>query len=174
MNLTCPSCGATFLVEPERLGPTGRRLRCGVCRHTWHQAPLREDQAAEQASAKTVAEPFGPIKAPAEPVSEPSPGSRFEPAPASVGPEPAGPASVPAAEPSAAEVEERVSRRTFSNPAKPQPKPAQSSLAAGWAIYALVVIGLASGFYFGRAPLVAKIPEMTRLYDLFGLEEEAL
>jgi hypothetical protein len=45
-------------------------------------------------------------------------------------------------------------------------------LAAGWALYAVVVIGLASGFYYGRAPLVAMVPEMTRLYDLVGLNDE--
>ncbi len=185
MNLTCPSCGATFLVKPEQLGPAGRRLRCGECRHTWHQEPLAEnqavdqaveqaaEQAAEQASAKAVAEPFAPFEAPAEPAPEPSAGSRFEPAPEPAEPEPAAPVSAPAAEPSAAEVEERESRRTFSKPAKPQREAPQSSLAAGWAIYAVVVIGLAAGFYYGRAPLVAKIPEMTRLYDLLGLEEEA-
>lgn len=186
MNLTCPSCGATFLVEPEQLGPTGRRLRCGECRHTWHQEPLAEnqavdqavdqaaDQAAEQASAKTAAEPFAPFEAPAEPAPEPSAGSRFEPAPEPAESKPAAPMNAPVAEPSAAEVAERESRRTFSKPAKPQRKAPQSSLAAGWAIYAVVVIGLAAGFYYGRAPLVAKIPEMTRLYDLLGLEEETL
>jgi predicted Zn finger-like uncharacterized protein len=179
MNLTCPSCGATFLVEPEQLGPTGRRLRCGECRHTWHQEPLGEDQAAEQARAKTVAGPFAPFEARVEPAPEPAAGSRFEPTPGPAEPEPAepepaGPTSAPAAEPSAAEVEERVSRRTFSKPAEPRRKPSRSSLAAGWAIYAVVVIALASGFYYGRAPLVAKIPEMIRLYDLLGLEEEAL
>jgi predicted Zn finger-like uncharacterized protein len=187
MNLTCPSCGATFLVEPEQLGPTGRRLRCGECRHTWHQEPLGEDQAAEQARAKAVAEPFAPFapfEAPVEPAPEPAAGSRFEPTAGPAEPEPAepepaepefgGPARAPTAEPSAAEMEGQVSWRTFSKPAAPQRKPPRSSLAAGWAIYAVVVIGLAAGFYYGRAPLVAKIPQMSRLYDLLGLEDAAV
>jgi hypothetical protein len=38
----------------------------------------------------------------------------------------------------------------------------------------VVVIGLASGFYYGRAPLVAVVPEMTRLYDLVGLKDGVL
>ena len=189
MNLTCPSCGATFLVEPEQLGPTGRRLRCGECRHTWHQEPLGDDraveqvaarvseQAAEQASAKTMAEPFAPVEAHVDPAPAPPAKPAFEPAPEPVepdpDPDPPGPASEPAAEPSAAEVEERVSRRSFSKPARPQRKTPQSSLAAGWALFVVVVAGLAAGFYYGRAPLVAMAPEVTRLYDLAGIEDEA-
>ena len=167
MNVTCPSCGATFFVEPEHLGPTGRKVRCGECRHTWHQEPAGEDaaaeQAAEQASAKTAAEPFAPSEDHAEPAPEPEP--RPEPVPEPAEPE-------PAADTTAVEPEERVSRRAFSKPARPQRKPQQSSLAAGWALFVVVAVGLAAGFYFGRAPLVAMVPEMTRLYDLVGLEDE--
>ncbi len=36
----------------------------------------------------------------------------------------------------------------------------------------MVVTGLAAGFYFGRAQLVAMVPQMTRLYDLVGLSAE--
>ena len=177
MNLTCPSCGATFLIESAQLGPAGRRVRCGACRHSWRQAAVAEDQApapvpvpapvpapapgpavdpaAEQAAAKAAAQPFAP--------SEADPG-------ASKAPEPAKPAKPePQAEAGSGE---RVSRRAFSKPARPRPKQPQVSLAAGWSLYAVVVIGLASGFYYGRAPLVAMVPEMTRLYDLVGLNDE--
>ncbi len=189
MNLTCPSCGATFFVEPGQLGPAGRRVRCGDCRHTWRQKAVAEDQtaapapdpvpaedtAAEQAAAKAAAEPFAPSEA------ETGVGEAPEPAE----PEPraeAGPGADPGADPGAhpgagPEVEEsgtgeRVSRRAFSKPTRPRPKPPEFSLAVGWIIYAVVVGGLASGFYFGRAPLVAMVPEMTRLYDLVGLKDE--
>jgi hypothetical protein len=40
------------------------------------------------------------------------------------------------------------------------------------ALCLVVVAGLAAGFYFGRTPLVAMVPGMTRLYDLVGIEEE--
>jgi predicted Zn finger-like uncharacterized protein len=164
-----------FLVEPAQLGPTGRRVRCGECRHTWRQEAVSEDQApapapepepaadpaAEQAAAKAAAEPFAP--------SDVGVGEAPEPA------EPAKPEPPAAAAPEAedAGAGERVSRRAFSKPARPQPKQPQVSLAVGWAIYAVVVIGLVSGFYYGRAPLVAMVPEMTRLYDLVGLKDEA-
>ena len=192
MNLTCPSCGATFLVEPAQLGPAGRRVRCGACRHTWRQAPVAGDQApaivpaptpepepaldpaAEQAAAKAAAEPFAPSAADA--------GASEAPEPAKPDPQAqAAPRAAPGAAPGAAlgpalgteeaGSGERVSRRAFAKPARPRPKQPQVSLAAGWALYAVVVIGLASGFYYGRAPLVAMVPEMTRLYDLVGLKD---
>ena len=187
MNLTCPSCGATFQVEAERLGPAGRRVRCGECRHNWHQKPLGEGEAvaqaaaqavkqgakqtAEQASAKTAAAPFAPSEADAEPAPEPAAEPGFEPAPEPAEPEPAGPASEPVARTTTAEAEERVSRRTFSKPARPQRQPSQASLAAGWALFFVVVAGLAAGFYFGRAPLATMAPGITRLYDLAGIED---
>ncbi len=48
----------------------------------------------------------------------------------------------------------------------------EASLAAGWILFLVVVTGLAAGFYFGRAQLVAMVPQMTRLYDLVGLSAE--
>jgi hypothetical protein len=66
-----------------------------------------------------------------------------------------------------------VSRRVFSKPAQSQPKQPPVSLAAGLAISAVVVIGMASGFYYGRAPLVTLVPELTPLYNLVGLKDEA-
>jgi predicted Zn finger-like uncharacterized protein len=170
MKLTCPSCGATFRVEPAQLGPAGRKVRCGDCRHAWHQEPLAEseaaeqtaEQAVEQAGAKEAAAPFAPSEAQAETTSEP------EPPAAAVTPEVA-PEVALGATPGA---EERISRRAYSKPARPQRKAPQSSLAIGWVLFVVVVAGLAAGFYFGRTPLVAMVPGMTRLYDLVGVEEE--
>jgi predicted Zn finger-like uncharacterized protein len=183
MNLTCPSCGATFRVESAQLGPAGRRVRCGDCRHTWHQKAPGEDQAlapepelpadpaAEQAAAKAAAKPFAPSKVDAGAVesSESAKSARPDP-PAEAVPDVA-PGIIPGG-PGEAASGERVSRRAFSKPARPRPKQSSVSLALGWAIYGVVVIGLGSGFYYGRAPLVAMVPEMTRLYDLIGLKEK--
>lgn len=199
MTLTCPSCGARFRIAPEQLGPAGRRVRCGDCRHTWHQQPVAEAVAAEQAGARAAAEPFAPGAAPAEPAppkaaapkaaapkaaaeapppteaeTEPEPAPEpAAPPPTEAEPEP-GPAVAAAPEPAAAEAAERVSRRAFAKPARPQPKRPRFTLAAGWALYVVVVVALAAGFYFGRAPLVAMAPGMARLYDLVGIEDEAV
>ena len=139
------------------------------------------EQAAEQAAAKAAAEPFAPSEADtaadeaSEAAETPAPAEPEPPAKAARSDAPAGvPAGAPAGAPAGREAGggERVSRRAFAKPARPQSKKAGVSLAVGWVIYAVVAIGLASGFYFGRAPLVAAVPEMTRLYDLLGLEEE--
>ena len=185
MNLTCPSCGATFFIEAAHLGPAGRRVRCGDCRHTWRQKPVAEDQApapapasepaadpgAEQAAAKAAAKPFAPSEAAAASAA-PEPAEPSTPEP----PAKAAPAADPGTTSAVAEATpgERVSRRAFSKPTRPQPKRSLVPLAAGWTIYAVVIAGLASGFYYGRAPLVEMAPEMSRLYDLVGLKEEVV
>ncbi len=188
MNLTCPSCGATFRVGSAQLGPSGRRVRCGECRHTWHQKALVENQApapapapvlapepepaadptAEQAAAKAAAQPFAPSETEAGAGDASKPAERAKPEPPAK--------TVPEAAPGLEEAAfgDRVSRRAFSRPARPLPKQSSVTLAVGWAIYGAVVIGLASGFYFGRAPLVAMVPEITRLYDLVGIKDEVV
>lgn len=67
MNLTCPSCATTFVVETEQLGPGGRQVRCGSCGHSWHQ--VAEDEAQEPAPAATEAPP--PEAAPEPAATEP-------------------------------------------------------------------------------------------------------
>jgi predicted Zn finger-like uncharacterized protein len=66
MNLTCPSCATTFVVEFQQLGPSGRQVRCGSCGHSWYQAA--EDEAAADAAP---AEAVQPVAQPAaQPVQE--------------------------------------------------------------------------------------------------------
>ena len=179
MHLTCPSCGATFLVEPEHLGPTGRRVRCGECGHVWHQERPSEADAAERSEAKAAAAPFAPSEPTAEPAAEQAPEPAAKPA-AKPAAEPAAkaaaePAPEPAAEPAPEPVDtgERGPRRTASKPPSRARGRREASLAAGWILFLVVVTGLAAGFYFGRAQLVAMVPQMTRLYDLVGLSAES-
>jgi predicted Zn finger-like uncharacterized protein len=41
MILSCPSCSSRFLVDPRAIGPMGRQVRCGKCKHEWQAtAPL--------------------------------------------------------------------------------------------------------------------------------------
>ncbi len=181
MHLTCPSCGATFLVEPEHLGPTGRRVRCGECGPVGHPARPRAADAAERSEAKAAAAPFAPseptAEPAAEPVAEPAPEPAAKPA-AKAAPEPAPkPAPEPAAAPKPApepiDTGERGPRRTASKPPRRARGRRESSLAAGWILFLVVVTGLAAGFFFGRAQLVAMVPQMTRLYDLVGLSADS-
>lgn len=37
MIISCPACSTKFVVDAKKLGPDGRRVRCGNCGHMWHQ-----------------------------------------------------------------------------------------------------------------------------------------
>ena len=40
MRITCPECFAQFDVPDGAIKKTGRKLRCGQCKHQWHQLPI--------------------------------------------------------------------------------------------------------------------------------------
>ncbi len=40
MLIVCPTCASEFTLEPERIGPTGRVVRCAKCRGAWFVPPL--------------------------------------------------------------------------------------------------------------------------------------
>lgn len=37
MILTCPNCQTRYVVDPNKLGPSGRSVRCDSCQHSWFQ-----------------------------------------------------------------------------------------------------------------------------------------
>ncbi len=141
MNLTCPSCATTFVVEAEQLGPNGRQVRCGSCGHSWHQAP--ENGAGDSAPAAPEAPP----------------------------PEGVAPAAVPspvAAEPQDI-LERRARRRGPRPPRQKETRGGRSSLLLGWLLFLVVVLGLAAGLYFGRDQVLALVPAAAPLYRMAGL-----
>ena len=39
MIITCPSCSSRYPVDAASFEPSGRKVRCAKCGHSWHQAP---------------------------------------------------------------------------------------------------------------------------------------
>ena len=43
MRIICPECFAQFDVPDGAIKETGRKLRCGQCKHQWHQLPIPDE-----------------------------------------------------------------------------------------------------------------------------------
>jgi len=96
MIISCPSCGASFNVQPEALGPTGRTVKCSKCAHRWRVLP--DGTAEEEPASELPAAPSPTVSAPA---------LRAEPSDAALGPaDPDEPAGEPAAADSAGRASE--------------------------------------------------------------------
>ena len=145
MNLTCPSCHTTFEVSPEEIGQGGRTVRCGDCGHDWFQELTAGPLVAEKP------EPPPSILPLASEASAPELG-----APESGAPESGAPPSADSA---------RVGPRPLSR----VPEQARGSLARGWMILAIFVVGLGAGLYFGKDRIISAAPSAARLYQLAGL-----
>jgi len=148
MNLICPSCATTFVVETEQLGPGGRQVRCGSCGHSWHQAAengAAENEAEESAPAATETPPPE-----ATPETGPETGE-----------------TRPAA--AAAPREKRPRRRGPKPPRQKEARGGRASLLLGWILFLAVIGGLAAGAYFGRAQVLALVPAAESLYQMAGL-----
>lgn len=61
MILTCPSCGARYLIASDTIGETGRDVRCTKCLHQWHQPSEKDslDELIQRVKSETVDIDFG-------------------------------------------------------------------------------------------------------------------
>lgn len=48
MIVSCEKCNARYLLASLLLGMSGRKVRCGVCGHTWFQEPVDEEPLPSQ------------------------------------------------------------------------------------------------------------------------------
>jgi len=65
MLIVCPSCATSYDVEPARLEPDGRQVRCVRCRTVWHAEPNRAARLLAAAEALGPGGPDEPAEAPA-------------------------------------------------------------------------------------------------------------
>jgi predicted Zn finger-like uncharacterized protein len=51
MQVTCPSCGARYAVDPTAIGPAGRTVQCVRCNHRWREKPVASIAAGDPVGA---------------------------------------------------------------------------------------------------------------------------
>ena len=195
MIIACPSCGARFNLDPAKLLPAGRNVRCAKCAHRWRQMPEGYEEPA-QIAAPEPAPPPEPLPAePAQPVAEapPPPEEEAEPHPPTPPETPAEMAQSLAAiaeqvtganKPKGAEEAKlqanpiaRLARRTSPGPITVPPRmrpmrPAKRSSHLGLILIAGLVIGLLIAAYVFRDIISRTVPGADVIYSLLQLSTD--
>ena len=195
MILACPSCGARFNLDPAKLLPAGRNVRCAKCDHRWRQMPEGFEEPAERVESLAIPEPSAP-----ETFAESAPGSAaesFAAPPEEPESHPPSPPETPAemAQSLAAIAEQvagargegytvtegvpqnpiaRMARRTGPGPITVPPRmrpmrPAKRNSHLGLILMAGCVIGLLAAGYVFRDVIARSVPGADVIYSLFGL-----
>lgn len=141
MLIVCPACASEYRIDAERVGTSGRSVRCAACRETWFISP-----------DEVVAAMFDEMGAEEEPAPPP------QPEPVSVAD--AGPVAeepAPRPRPKTAKAGKRTKRKR----AAPRLSPA---LAACLALAAALPLTL-----LGRATVVRAMPQTAGLFARVGL-----
>lgn len=162
MQLICPSCDSRFLVPDTAVGPAGRVVECGQCRHRWRVLPPAGGEGAA-----------APQEAPAEAAAGLATARAGAPDGPQLGVKPAGP-SLSAGEPrrnpqlKAAAID-AAGRRARGGPGAGRRKTGGWGVAVGWGIFALVIVALVLGAVLERERVMAWAPSTTPLYQMVGL-----
>ena len=190
MIIACPSCGARFNLDPAKLLPAGRNVRCAKCEHRWRQMPEGYEEPAE-------------IATPAAPPSESIPSEQAPPAAESAPPPPEEAETHPPTPPeTAAEMAQslaaiaeqvtgarpeaarqgpnpiaRLARRTSPGPITVPPRmrpmrPAKRSSNLGLILIAGLVIGLLIAAYVFRDVVSRTVPGADVIYSLLNLSTD--
>lgn len=173
MIITCPSCSSRYPVDAASFEPSGRKVRCAKCGHSWHQEP---QSAGPSPSAMEAPLPAG------APGRKKMFGEKPKPeAPAKAEPDVAK-ADAPAEEDDVVFADEvtpapkRSVTADIGNRFRAEVRRAASMrrgrvlIAAGWTVLALFVAGtLASGWVY-RDRIAAWWPVTTKVYAAVGEE----
>ncbi|MEE7458907.1 hypothetical protein MPAR168_11095 [Methylorubrum populi] len=74
MLIVCPACASEYRIDAERVGTSGRSVRCAACRETWFISA--DDVVAAMFEEMSAAEEAAPEPPPAPP--EPPPAARVD------------------------------------------------------------------------------------------------
>jgi predicted Zn finger-like uncharacterized protein len=187
--VACPSCGARFNLDPAKLLPAGRNVRCAKCDHRWRQMPPGFEQEGLEA-------PLAPAEAAAEagPRAEPT-AAAAEPPPDDAETHPPTPPETPAemAQSLAAIAEQvtgarpegygasdanpiaRLARKAqpISAPPRMRPmRPARRRSHLGLGLAAGLAIGLLIAAYVFRDVIARTVPGADALYSLLHLSTD--
>jgi predicted Zn finger-like uncharacterized protein len=164
MLLTCPSCETSFRVNPEALGPSGRRVRCACCQTSWFALPA--EAGVEPAMVETPAVGVDSTDLPA--VAADDPISWHEPAESeapSLALDDVQAATPEEADEDVAEAEIIPARKAL----PPRPAPRKSS-RKGLGVAALAAAGAFAALAIAaRATVVRAIPDLAGVYAAVGL-----
>ncbi|MEN6544123.1 DUF3426 domain-containing protein [Parvibaculum sp.] len=171
MIITCPACSARYPVDAAAFAPSGRKVRCAKCGHSWHQAPPTdlprkgEEPAAapapqpEPEPAREIVsapEPVIPFEAPATPIFK-------KPAPAEA--EPSAPEDdIGFAETGESQLGNGGKLRHFVNRAASSRRGRVFS-AIGWVLLIAFVGSTLFGGWHYRKDIAALWPATTKIYS---------
>ena len=175
MIIHCPSCSARYPVDAASFAPSGRKVRCAKCGHSWHQSPPSESAADIPPSGEEPAATITPIRKKifGEKPSAPA--------------EPAKPAATPAEEDDvvfadaetpapAAPVAKTGKVADIGNRFRAEVRRAANMRrgrmlsAAGWAVLCFFLAGTLAGGWIYRSEIAAYWPATTKLYAAAGDE----
>lgn len=203
MIITCPSCSARYVVDPVKIGPEGRTVKCAKCGNAWAQpAPTPEEMAgtvAEPPAAKATA-PTDTIPA-ADQGSAPADTSAEAPAPDEiasafeerVGREPAEPVDEDTKDNPDGDPEGDFRANfddAFSRDPEPTARPLRgngsSNLPAvpdnssrwpariAWIALVIVIVGVIGGAVAFQKSISKSWPPAQKLYDMIGMSPEPI
>jgi len=178
MIIHCPSCSARYPVDAASFAPSGRKVRCAKCGHSWHQSPPSESAgeippppADEELAAATITpirkkifgeKPSAPVE-PATPAAAPAEEGDVVFADAET---PAPAASAPTTGKGAdignrfrAEVRRAANMRR-----------GRMLSMAGWVVLCLFLAGTLAGGWVYRTEVAAYWPATVKLYAVAGDE----
>tara|TARA_R110002110_G_scaffold92214_5_gene240196 strand:- start:5240 stop:6121 length:882 start_codon:yes stop_codon:yes gene_type:complete len=202
MIITCPTCSARYVVDPVKIGPAGRTVKCAKCGHAWAQpAPTPEEMAGAAAEPPAVASESSAAAetaAPADEAPEKTPAaddiaSAFE---ERIGREPAEPDDGDTADnrrddPDDPDGDFRANfddafRREPESAARPLRNDRSANLPAlprdsspwpariAWITLIVVVIGVIGGALAFQQTISKSWPPSQKLYDLIGMSPEPI